>query len=144
MTLKKFDLYTNKNSKYLLYKFNNWLESLQSAEKLLIWHTAKVKDSVSLKTIEEKDRQFLVEKIIHGFEFNNPYNISNEKKPEIIDTVEKNYRMSRCVYQSLFVEVADSFIEYIHSLDVDEIQQLDDDLKANGWGKKSLFEIENS
>ena len=86
----------------------------------------------------------MVEKIIHEIEFNNPYNISNEKKPEIIDTVEKNYRISRCVYQSLFVEVADSFIVYIHSLDVDEIQQLDDDLKANGWGKKSLFEIENS
>ena len=34
--IEKFDLYTNKNSKYLLYKFNNWLESLQSAEKLLI------------------------------------------------------------------------------------------------------------
>ena len=46
--------------------------------------------------------------------------------------------------QSLFVDVAGSFIEYIHSLDVDEIQQLDDDLKSNGYRAKSLLEIENA
>ena len=86
----------------------------------------------------------MIEKIIHEIEFNNPYNISSEKKAEIIDTVEKNYRISRRVYQSLFVYIADSFVEYIHSLNVDEIQQLDDDLKANGWGTKSLLEIENA
>ena len=34
---EKFDLYANKNSKYLLYKFNDWIESL-GAEKLLIRH----------------------------------------------------------------------------------------------------------
>ena len=68
--IEKFDLYANKNSKYLLYKFNDWIESLQGAEKLIIQYTAKTKDSVSLKTIEEKDRQFLIEKIIHGIEFN--------------------------------------------------------------------------
>ena len=48
------------------------------------------------------------------------------------------------MYQSLFVDVADIFIEYIHSLDADEVQQLDDDLKANEYGAKSLLEIENA
>ena len=49
---------------------------------------------------------------------------SVEKKTEIIDTAEKNYKISRHVYQCIFVDLAESFIEYIHSLD--EIQQLDD------------------
>ena len=31
----------------------------------------------------------------------------------------------------------------IHSLDPDEIQQLNDDLEANSWRIMSLFEIEN-
>ena len=52
--------------------------------------------------------------------------------------------MSRQVYQALFIDIADSFIEYIHSLDINEIQELDDDLKANGWGVKSLLEVENA
>ena len=130
--------------KILLYEFNNWIESLQGPKKPIIRHTPKAKDLVSLKTTEDTDRQFLTEKIIHGIEFNNPYDISSKKTPDIIDKVEKNYRISRRVYQSLFVDVADSFIEYTHSLDVDEIQQLDDNLKANGWGAKSLLEVENS
>ena len=31
-------------------------------EKLLIHHTAKTKDDFSLKTIESRDREFLIEK----------------------------------------------------------------------------------
>ena len=86
----------------------------------------------------------MIEKIIHGIEFNNPHEISSKEKPNIIDTIGKNYRIARRVYQSLFVDVADRFIKYIHLLDIDEIQQLDDDLKTNGWGTKSLLEIENA
>ena len=34
--IENFDLFANKNSKYLLYEFNDWIESLQGAEKLTI------------------------------------------------------------------------------------------------------------
>ena len=47
------------------------------------------------------------------------------------------------MYQSLFVNVADTFIEYIQSLDLDEIQRMGEDIKSNGWGVKSLLEIHN-
>ena len=63
-------------------------------------------------------------------EFKNPDENSIEKKPEIIDTVESNYR----VYQHLYSDIADIFFEYVHSLDSDEIQELDEEMKANGWG----------
>ena len=106
-----------------------------------------MKDSVGLKKNEERDRQFLVEKLIHGVEFSNSYENSIEKNPEINKTVESNYRILielRRVYQHLYADIADIFIEYIHSLDADEIQELDEDLKTNGWGAKTLLEIENS
>ena len=95
-------------------------------------HSTKIKDKLEWKKIEERDRQFLVEKIIHGVEFSNPYENSIEKKPEIIETVTNNYRIIRRVYQSLYLDVADIFFEYIQSLDPDEIQQLNEDLKSNG------------
>ena len=47
-------------------------------------------------------------------------------------------------YPGNFVDFADSFIEYIHSLDINKTQKLDNDLKANGWGVKSLLEVENA
>ena len=70
----------------------------QVKKKQIIKHTLKIKDSIGLKKIEEQDRQFLVEKIIHGDEFQNPYGNSTAKKPEIIETVEKNCKIIRRVY----------------------------------------------
>ena len=72
----------------------------------------------------------MVEKIINAVEFANPYENSVETKPEIIDTVESNYRIMRRVYQSLYSDIADIFFEYVHSLDPDEIQELDQDIKS--------------
>ena len=39
-----------------------------------------------------------MEKIIHAAEFKNHYENSVEKNPEIIDTVESNYRIIRRIY----------------------------------------------
>ena len=54
-----------------------------------------------MQKVEEKNKQFLIEKVIHGVEFKNPYNIVLEKKSEIIETMEHNYRIARRVYQQL-------------------------------------------
>ena len=43
-----------------------------------------MKDSVGLQKIEDGNKQFLIEKIIHGVDFTNPYATSIERKPEII------------------------------------------------------------
>ena len=77
---EEFDLFANKNSKYLFYKFNDQIKALGGGKRI-IRHTAKMKDSISLKKIEERDRQFLVEKIIHSIEFSNPYKNPTEKNP---------------------------------------------------------------
>ena len=110
----------------------------------MISHSSKVNDIVGLQKIEEKDKQFLIEKIIYEVEKMSPYVIETEKKPGIIIEIEKNCRICLRVYQSLFVEVADTSIQYINTLTPDEVEQLDNDLKANGWGVKSIVEIENS
>ena len=88
--------------------------------------------------------QFLVEKIINSIEFSNPFENPIEKKTEIIETVESNYKISRRVSQARFTDIADSFIEYIHSLDPNKIQEREDDLKCNGWEVKSLLGVENA
>ena len=76
---EKFDLFANKNSKYLFYKFNDEIEAL-GGEKRIIQHTAKMKGSISLKKLE-RDKQLLVEKIIHSIEFSNLYKNPTEKTP---------------------------------------------------------------
>ena len=138
--VEKFDLFANKNSKYLFYKFNDEIEGFEG-EKRVIRHTVRLKNSISVKKIEER---FLDEKIISGVEFNDLYENSIEKKTKIIEIVESNYKISRRVYQSVFADVADIFIEYIYSLDQDEISERNEDLKFNGQGANHISEIENS
>ena len=38
-----------------------------------------------------------------------------EKKPEIMFEIEKNYRICRRVYQSLFLKIAEIFVQYINT-----------------------------
>ena len=53
--IDKFDMLSNKNLKYLLYKFNDWIESM-GAENYLSRHASKVKDEVGLQKIEIKNK----------------------------------------------------------------------------------------
>ena len=94
--VKKYDLFTNKNSKYLFYRFNEYVKAYGSHRRK-IKHTFKMKDSVSMQKIEARSKQFLIEKNINDVEFANPYATSIEQKPKIIDTVERNYRVIRRV-----------------------------------------------
>ena len=131
--LEKYNLYSNKNAKYLFYKLNDWMESMKETSYSLHGKKKK-KDYFSSKSTGKRERQFLIEKIIQSIEFKNHYHNSIEKKPEIIETTENNYKVNRCVYQSLFSDITGSIFDYIHSLGPDERQEPDSDLKANGWG----------
>ena len=55
------------------------IESLE-AEKNLIRHMSKAEDTYGLKKIEEKDMQFLIEKLIYSIKKKNLYMITIEKK----------------------------------------------------------------
>ena len=64
------------------------------------------------------------------------------KKTEKICEIEKKYRICRRVYLSLYVDIADTFIQYIYLLEPDEIQYFN--VTENGWGIESIADIKNS
>ena len=101
-------------------------------------------DTVGLQKVEEKNKQFLLEKIIHGIEFENLYPTDSERKPEIISTIEGNYRIARRVYQQLHLDTAELFADVIRSLSVFEQRDMDEDIRANGWGIKKISEVSDS
>ena len=78
--VEKHDLFVNKNSKYLFYCFNDYIKAYGNSRHKTK-DTRKKLDSVGMQKIEEKSKQFLIEKIIHSVESKNPYNIDIEKKP---------------------------------------------------------------
>ena len=77
--LEKYDLLAHKNSKYLFYRFNDYIKAYGNSRHK-IKHTRKMLDTVGLQKVEEKSKQFLIEKMTHAVEFQNPYLIEIEKK----------------------------------------------------------------
>ena len=141
---EKFDLLAFKNSKYLFYRFNDFVKAYGNPRYKLL-HTRKMLDSVDLKKVEDKNKEFLIEKIIHGVEFENFYQSNPEKKPEIMETIESNYRVARRVYQHLYYDIAELFFEYVQSMSAFEQQDIDEDMRINGWGSvEKISEVKDS
>ena len=79
--LEKYNLLAHKNSKYLFYRFNDYIKAYGNSRHK-IKHTRKMLDTVGLQKVEEKSKQFLIEKMTHAVEFQNPYLIEIEKKKQ--------------------------------------------------------------
>ena len=58
---EKFDLLAFKNSKYLFYHFNDFIKAYGNPRYKLL-HTRKMLNTVGIKKVEEKNKQFLIEK----------------------------------------------------------------------------------
>ena len=101
-------------------------------------------DTVGMQKIEKKSKQILIEKIIHSVEFENPYFNEIEKNPEIIETVKSYYRVARRVYQQLYFDVSELFADFIRSTDLLNLQDMDNDIKANEWGIKKMTDVNSA
>ena len=56
---------------------------------MLIRHMSKAEDVVGLKKIEEKDKQFSMEKLIHSIKKESSYKIRTEKKQKLFWRLKK-------------------------------------------------------
>ena len=82
-------------------------------------------DTVGLQKVEYINKQFLLEKIIHGVEFENLYATDSEKNPKIMFTIEGNYGIAKRVYQQLYLDSAEIFADFIRSLSIFEQREMD-------------------
>ena len=57
--------------------------------------------------------------------------------------IAKNSRIFRQADQTLFYEIAKTFIKYLNTLTAYETEQLDADLRSSGWWIISVVEIED-
>ena len=67
-----------------------------------------------------------------------------KKQTEVLQLMEGNYRILRRVYQQFHIDVTELFSQFINSLSSYEIKDLDNNIKANGWGIKKKIEIEDA
>ena len=101
-------------------------------------------DTVGMKKVEEKNKHILIEKVMYGVEFENLYKSDFERKPEIMSTIESNYRIARRVYQQLHIDISGLFADFIRSMSSYELEDMNEDIRANGWGIKKVTEVEDA
>ena len=73
----------------------------------------------------------MIEKLILGVQFGGNQEVN---KPEIMETLESNYKVARRVYQQLHYDIAELIYEYIQSIDLYEQQDIKEHLKISRWG----------
>ena len=85
-----------------------------SSRKKKIRHSSTVQDAAGLSEIQKKN-SFNREINCACQEWKPPRN-KHDCKPKVIEKIDRNCRIARSMYQSLFVDVTDFFLQYIHSL----------------------------
>ena len=70
--------------------------------------------------------------------------LKQKTKPEIIETVESNYKVARRVYQQLWIDISELFAEFTRSISPLHLQDINEDIKSNGWGIKKITDVNNA
>ena len=112
----KYNMLTHKNSKFLFYSFDHFLNRIGKQSKL-VRHTKISDDDFALRNLQEKNWPYFVERLqtVSGNEdsFIFSTNSSIEENKIIYDTIEN---LCKSVYNVIYIGVVDNFREYLQSL----------------------------
>ena len=136
-------MYSDKNAKYLFYRFNSYLESTHQPNKC-IRHTKKGNDKFSLEKIQNVNWQYFLTVVIKQVDKPKKEILFDKRSLYIFENILSNYRVEGRVYAVLYQQIAESFKRYLESLDFDDIQTLNLDLAANGGGIQPIENYSDS
>ena len=116
----------------------------KNIEPLKIRHSKISNDFVGLVEIQERDWQYLIENFIARREnFNIKVEIT-EKESKTLKEIEINYKICRHVYNLIYKTIFENFQEYLRTLEFNELEELNSDIKRNGWGHKTIQEYDST
>ena len=72
------------------------------------------------------------------------YKFDPEKIPEIMDTIESNYKIARRVYQQLHLDISELFADFLRSMSSYEIEGIDNNIQFNRWGIRKVTEVQDA
>lgn len=120
---------TNKNSKYLFYRFNNYLNKLVEFVKA-VRHSKATNDQIAFEVIQNQNWQYFLEPLLRG---SSDDNLDDDrelhKKNEIIPNTFQNTNICKTTYNRFYEEVSKIFEEVMSNLPTDENQETYCDLQ---------------
>ena len=125
-----FDIFSNQNTKYLVYLFNDFQNSI--GESLIkIRHTLITDNYLAAEEIQNQDWEYSIERVIKVFKFNNPSIRLDEDF--LLSTIE-NVTIAKRVYTMIYNVIARNFSLTISKLSVDEKKDVSDEFLIKIFG----------
>ena len=126
----KYDVLTNKNSKYLFYKFNDSLATIGELVKT-VHHSKITQDDVAIEAIQNQNWQYFVETLLYGCsEGENLISFDeNYKKSKVITNALQNITIFKQKYNRFYEQISSNFEMTINNLPADEKQEINRDLQ---------------
>ena len=86
-----------------------------------------------MKEIQNRDWQYLIELVIKLVQHEKRHlKLLPKAERKIIKSMKYNYRVARRVYASTYANIAEEFKTYLNPLPPDEIDEIENDFRANG------------
>ena len=139
----KYDIFSLKNTKYLIYRFNDFQNSI-GKPLIKIRHTLVTDNYLAAEEIQNQDWEYFIETVI---EICRSKEIGSSIQPDeelLLSTVE-NETLTKKVYHMVYNVVAKNFYSTIKKISVDkEKKEIKEDLVIKiFWWKDSLTNLDS-
>ena len=127
---EKYDMFTNRNSKFLFYHFNDYLRQISEPTKP-IHHSVVLNDETALEILQNKDWQCFIQRILEVCQSNNGGEFTklvNAKEAQIIKNSVENLTICKSLYIKFYNQVSENLAEGLQNLPTNELDKIDRDL----------------
>ena len=135
----KLDILTNVNSKFLFYRFNDFLQQ-KSKKTKSIKHSVVTKDYIAGEKIQDTSWKYFVESILRYAEKPNS-NYSDTEQSFVIDTKE-NIEILKKTYDELFRQIEKNHIEMLEKMPFDFFKDIENDLRRELYVEEDFLKLD--
>ena len=131
----KYDFLANKNSKFLFNLFNKNQE-INGRKKLAVKHTKVSADDYALRTLQNRNWPYFVNRIIEfsqGVFDINDIITTDPEEVNILNNTRSNFEITKNLYNELLTTVGINLHEFFVNLGIEEKGKIDTDLTNNGY-----------
>ena len=130
---EKYDMLTNRNSKFLFYHFNDFLRQINEPTKP-VRHSVVQNDKTALEILQNKDWQNFIERILEVRQSNNGGEFTklvNAKEVQIFENSVENLTICKNLYTEFYNQVSKNLVEVLHNLPANELEDIDKGLERS-------------
>ena len=135
----KLDILTNVNSKFLFYRFNDFLQQ-RSKKTKSIKHSVVTKDYIAGEKIQDTSWKYFIESALRYSEKPNS-NYSDTEQSFVIDTKE-NIEILKKTYDELFRQIEKNHIEMLGKMPFDFFKDIENDLRRELYLEEDFLKLD--